>query len=190
MHQVQVTPLRIPLVVGVIKPLAQLHDEVADLWHGHDLPLLAKVVEDAAQIPAVDVFKGDEVAVIDFAEVEDLGDVRVLKLHGDLRLVDEHRDELFVLRDAGQNALERDDALEALDADGLRLEYLGHAPNIDAFEEVVLAEGNWFVQAASVRSEKFTALAFPLSTSQAIQVKQAPHSLEKTCHQKSGIPAV
>jgi hypothetical protein len=100
----------------------------------------------------------------------------VLKLHGDLRLVDEHRDELFVLRDAGQNALERYDALEALNPDGLGLEYLGHTPDIDTFEEIVLAEGNWFVQVASVRSEKFTALAFPLSTSQAVQVKQAPHS--------------
>jgi len=135
--------------------------------------LLAKFVEDAAQILAVDVFEGDEVAVVDFAEIEDLGDIRVLELHRDLRLVDEHRDELFVLSDAGQDALERHDAFEALDADGLRLEYLGHTSNIDTFEEVVLAEGNWFVQAASVRSVESTALAFPLSTTLAVQVKQA-----------------
>ena len=88
---------------------------------------MRRSIEDAAQVPAVDVLEGDEVAVVDFAEVEDLGDVGVLQLHRDLRLVDEHRDELFVLRDARQDALERDDALEALDADGLGLEYLGHA---------------------------------------------------------------
>ncbi len=171
-HEVEVAALGVALVVRVIQALAKLHDEVADLLHGHGLPALAKVIEDAAQVAPVDVFERDEKAVVDFAEVENLGDVRVLQLHGDLRLVDEHRDELFVLRDARQNALERNNPLEPLNADGLGLEDLGHAPDIDAFEEVVLAEGDWFVQASSVRVQS-TARAFPLSASKGPQVKPA-----------------
>ena len=100
----------------------------------------ARAVEDRAQVLAVHVLERDEVAVVDLAEVEDLGDVRVRELHGDLRLVDEHRDELFVLRDARQDALDRHHALEALHAGGLRLEDLRHAADVDALEQVVLAE--------------------------------------------------
>ena len=53
----------------------------------------------------MDVLDGDEVRVVHLAEIEDLGDVRVLQLHRDLRLVDEHRDELFVLGDVGRMRL-------------------------------------------------------------------------------------
>jgi len=35
---------------------------------------------------------------------------------GELRLVDEHRDELVVVRQVSQDALDRDDLLETLDA--------------------------------------------------------------------------
>jgi len=52
-----------------------------------------------AEVAPVHVLQGDEVAVVDFAEIEDLRDVGVVQLDGDLRLVDEHRDELFVLSD-------------------------------------------------------------------------------------------
>jgi hypothetical protein len=73
----------------------------------------------------------------------------------------------------GKNAFERNNPLEPLNADGLRLENLSHAPDIDAFEEVVLAEGNWFVQASSVRVRS-RARAFPLSASKGPQVKRPP----------------
>ena len=97
----------------------------------------------------MDVLERDEEAVVDLTEVEDLGDVRVLQLHGDLRLVDEHRDELVVLGDVRQDALDGDQALEALDAEGLRLEDLGHPPDVDPLEEVVLAERDGLLQLRS-----------------------------------------
>ena len=65
----------------------------------------------------MDVLERDVVAAVDDAEVEDLRDVRVVQLDGELRLVDEHADELFVLRDVRQDALDRDEPLEALDAE-------------------------------------------------------------------------
>jgi hypothetical protein len=92
------------------------------------------------------VLQRDEEAVLDLTEVEDLGDVRVLQLHGDLRLVDEHRDELLVLGDVRQDAFDGEQPLEALDAEGLGLEYLGHASDVDPLEEVVLAERDGFLQ--------------------------------------------
>src|SRR5438034_7319476 len=45
--------------------------------------------------------------------------VGMTQLRGDLRLVDEHLDELFVLGDGREDALDRDQLFKALDADGL-----------------------------------------------------------------------
>ena len=87
-----------------------------------------------AQVAAVDVLERDVVAAVDDAEVEDLRDVRVVQLDRELRLLDEHADELFVLRDVRQDALDRDEPLEALDAERLRAEHLGHAADVDPLE--------------------------------------------------------
>src|SRR5262249_44709747 len=89
---------------------------------------------------AVDELERDEVAVFDFAEIEDLGDVGVVQLNRDLRLVDEHRDEFFIFGDVRQNALDGEQALEALDPEGFRLPHLGHAPDVDAVEEPIFSE--------------------------------------------------
>ena len=70
----------------------------------------------------------------------------MLQLHGDLRLVDEHRDELFVLGDVREDALDGEQPLEALDAERLGLEDLGHTADVDPLEEVVLPEGDGFLQ--------------------------------------------
>jgi hypothetical protein len=106
------------------------------------LALVAAAVEDGAQIAAVNVLEGDVVRLLDHAEVEDLGDVRVVQLNRDLRLVDEHLDELFVLRDVRQDALDGNQALEALYAVGFGTKYLGHPPDVDPLEQEVLAEWN------------------------------------------------
>ena len=61
------------------------------------------------------------------AEVEDLDDVRMREAHRELRLVDEHVDEVLAPRELGQDPLDDEDLLEALDAVALGLEDLGHA---------------------------------------------------------------
>ena len=146
--EVQLAPLPVALVVRVVEPLADLHHDVTGQRDRQRLAAAAHAVEDRAEIAPVDVLERDEVALLDLPEVEDLGDVRVLQLHGDLRLVDEHRDELFVLRDVRQDALDRQQALEALDAEGLGLEHLGHTSHVDPLEEVVLPEGDGLLQDA------------------------------------------
>ena len=79
-------------------------------------------------------------------EIVNLGDVPVVQLDGDHRLVLEHGDELIVLGDVRQDPLDGHGPLEALDAVLLGLVDLGHAPNADAFEQEIRAELHWQVQ--------------------------------------------
>lgn len=79
-------------------------------------------------------FERDVKGAVGAAQVEDLRDVGMRQLHGDLGFIHEHRDELFVLRDARQDALDGDQALEALHASGLGPEHFRHAANVDAIE--------------------------------------------------------
>jgi hypothetical protein len=111
---------------------------------GSGLAALLRALEDRAHVLAAHVLERDEVAVADLTELEDLRDVRVRELHRDLRLVDEHRDELLVLGDRREDALDGDHALEALHAEGLRLEDLGHAADVDALEEQYFPKGMGF----------------------------------------------
>ena len=70
-----------------------------------------------------------------------MDDVRVLQLSGKLGLVDEHRDELVVVREVRQDALDRDDLLKSLDAAHARPIDLGHPAGGDGLDQLVLAEG-------------------------------------------------
>ena len=88
----------------------------------------------------MDVLHGDEVALVDLPEVEDLHDVRVGEAGHHLGLVHEHVHELLVVGEVGQDALDRQGLLEARDAAALGLEHLGHAPDRDPVEELVGAE--------------------------------------------------
>ena len=74
------------------------------------------------------------------AEVEHLHDVRVRQAHRELRLVDEHVDELLAAGELRQDALDDEDLLEALDAEALGLEDLGHAALAEALEQSIAAE--------------------------------------------------
>ena len=130
----------VPLVMGVVQPLADLHDDEGGLGDGHDLAHGSTAVEDGPQVLAVDVFQGDEVGAVHFAQVEDLGDVGVVQLDRDLGLIDEHGDELFIFCDVGQDLLDRDEALKPLHAVGLTTEDLGHTSNGDPLKEVVFSE--------------------------------------------------
>src|SRR5262249_9803390 len=111
-------------------------------------------VEDRAQVLAVDELERDEEGIVDFAEIEDLGDVRVAELHRDLRLIDEHLDELFVLGDVGEDALDREEALEALDPEGFGLEHLGHPAHVYTLEQVVLTKRDGFLHPCASTSPR------------------------------------
>jgi hypothetical protein len=104
-----------------------------------DVPLGA-LHEELVQVLAVDELEGDVVGAVDPPEVEGLADVHVRELNGDLGLVDQHVDELLVLRVLRMDDLERQELFEAADAGGLRQVDLGHAAERDAFDELVRTE--------------------------------------------------
>ncbi len=59
---------------------------------------------------------------------------------GDLGFVDEHLDEVVVLGEVGEDALDRDEVRLAVRVERLRAIDLGHSTERDAIEEVVAPE--------------------------------------------------
>ena len=72
---------------------------------------------------------------------EERDDVRVREAHRELGLVDEHVDEAPVRGELRQDPLDDEDLLEALDAEALGLEDLGHPAFAEALEQPIAAEG-------------------------------------------------
>ena len=130
----------VALAMGIVERLAHLGDHQAGLRNGHRLLLLAEAVDHLPEIAAGDVFHCDVEVLVVLAEFHHLHDVGVRELHGDARLVHEHRDELGVLAHGGQDLLDGEQTLEALDAEGLGDEDLGHSADGDPLEEQVFPE--------------------------------------------------
>ena len=138
--QVQRLTTPVPLGVRVLERLTHPPGDVRDHRRRHALPHLAKAIHDLEQILTPDVLHRDVVGVPDLPELVDRDDARVVQVAGDLGLIDEHLDEVLVLRHGREDSLDRDDLLEALDAEGLRQEDLGHPSDRDAIEKQVLSE--------------------------------------------------
>ena len=122
-----------PRVRGV-EPLAHLHGHVHGRAHGQAAD---GTLEEAAEVEPVHVLHGDVQRARVAPEVEDLHDVRVRELDGELGLGDEAMLELGVARQVRQDALDGERLLEAVRAVRLGAEDLGHAAHGDAFEEIV-----------------------------------------------------
>ena len=128
-------PERAPGVVLLAMRVIQrrrdlLRDEGAHVERHLEVDLGA-LAQDPIQIGSVDVLHRDVVGLADAPEVERLSDVAVRELHRDLRLVDEHLDELLVLREVRMDHLQGDVLLEPRDALGLREVDLGHSADGD-----------------------------------------------------------
>jgi hypothetical protein len=127
-------------VVGVVEGLAQVDQHRQHQRHRHRAGRVRGVAQDLAQVLAVDQLHRDEVLAADAAEVVGLRDVDVAELRGEAGLAHERADELLVGGEGGQEALQRDLALEALDAALLGAEDLGHATDAEALEDLVVPE--------------------------------------------------
>ena len=139
-------PVLVAATVRVIERLGDLGREEhrhAER-HGHLQATAAR--EHRGEVEPRHVLHRDEVAgglarrIVDAAEIEHLDDVGVREPHRELRLVDEHVDELRVRGQLRQNALDDEDFFEALDAEALRLEDLGHPALAEALQEPITAE--------------------------------------------------
>ena len=103
------------------------------MWATRQLrALAAQRLDDRLEVRPVDELHDDEVGGVGHSDVEDADDVRVLQVHRHARLVEEHRDELLVLGEVRQNALDRDGLLQAADgAFGYATVDLGHTTGVD-----------------------------------------------------------
>lgn len=102
---------------------------------------MSKSRQEVAQIDAVDVLHREEVVVANFTELEDLDDVRVVEADGDLGFVDEHGDEAWLLRMAGENAFDNELFGEAFGAKTACQIHLGHAACAEFADQLKVAEG-------------------------------------------------
>ncbi len=135
--------------VRVVEALGDLGRDVRAHLHGEGGVLPAGARERAREVEPVHVLHRDVERVGrrarlsdvgGLAEIEDLHHVRVREAHGELGLVDEHVDELGAARELGQDALDDEDLLEALDAVALGLEDLRHAALAQPLQQAVATE--------------------------------------------------
>ena len=139
-HDVERLAGAVLLVVGVVQGVADPEHDVKRHAHGDDPLLLAEPAVEEAQVLALNVLHGDEVLVVALAELEDLPDIGVIQIGGDLGLVDEHGDEVFVVRHVRQDPLDGEELLKALSAGGPPEEDLGHAASADTLYKFITSE--------------------------------------------------
>ena len=140
MHDAERLPELVGLAVRVVEPLGQLLHDVRRQPERQALAGLGGLLQQAQQVDALDVLHREEVRVADRAEVEHLDDVRVVEAERDLRLVDEHRDELAAPRVRGVDLLDHQGLGEPLRDLGAREEHLGHATGADLADQRVFSE--------------------------------------------------
>ena len=136
--QLQFPIIKTPLAMGVVQSSRDLHRDERSHLLREGQPVLAHFLQQRPEVAAVHVFHGDVVGAARLPEIEDLHDVRMGQLGRQLGLVDEHRDEILVVAEVRQDALDRHDLLEALHAPLLGLEQLGHAAHGDLLQQVVV----------------------------------------------------
>jgi len=142
MDQAERRSHRVGLRMRVREPLAALGGDVDRDTGRQGAAALGGALAQLRHVGAGDVFHREEVLVLSrLAEVEHLDDVRVRELGDELRFRDEHLDELRVLREMRQHALDGERLLEAGGAAGLGLPDFRHAADGDAAEQRVPAEG-------------------------------------------------
>ncbi len=128
----------LPVVVArVVRVLERPEDREGDVERNVERHLFAPRRSRANETcagGAVDVLHGHVEFFVVLAEVEHLDDVRVAEASGYPRLVDEHRDEVRVLRELRKDALYGDDFLKPVGAGAARKIHLRHAPRRNAPE--------------------------------------------------------
>ena len=127
-------PVFVARGVGVLERAQDGERDVQAHVERQLLALRGGGADEARARRAVDVLhRHVELAVL-LAEVEHLDDVRVAEAGADARLVDEHRDEVRVAGELRQDALDRDDLLEAVRPGAPRQVDLRHPARRDPLE--------------------------------------------------------
>jgi hypothetical protein len=121
----------------VRKTLANLESDERDARDRKVLTALPEGLRDRLEVRAVDELHHDEVGVVADADIEHLDAVGMREVRRQARLVQEHRNELLLLGQMRQDALDRDLLLEALQPLALGSEHLGHAARFKLLYDAV-----------------------------------------------------
>ena len=122
--------------VRVRERLADAEDDVERHLERDALAQLASAIQDRAQIAAVNVLVGDVVRARDVADVDHLGDPRVVEEAADARLVVQRLGHLAIERGAGRKSLQGHEATAAREGP----EHLAQRADADALGELVRAK--------------------------------------------------
>jgi hypothetical protein len=124
MHQSVRRAVRAAQFVDIVQRRGRIRADPRDHRRRH--PVGAAAPDHIAGVHAVDILHRDEVVGVDLAEVIDLHDVRVAELRGELRLAEEHLDEVGGIGVMRQDALDRDPAIQTIDRAPLCEKHLRH----------------------------------------------------------------
>jgi hypothetical protein len=97
-------------------------------------------LHDGLKVLAEQVFHGKKIGPFQAPEIIDLDDVLVLKKCGQLGLVDEGFDQVFLLHEMGQELLDGNQFLKTLVPDDLGPIELGHPANGNLIQEEIFTE--------------------------------------------------
>ena len=140
MHDAKRLTELVGLAMRVVEALGELLNDVSRDPVGQAEADLRCLLQHAQEVDSLDVLHREEVGVADGTEVEHLDDVRVVEAERDLRLVDEHRDELTAARVCGVDLLDDEGLVETLRHDRAREIHLGHPTCADLSDQRVFAE--------------------------------------------------
>ncbi len=115
------------------------HDAVGD-GNGNALAARCGAREKARQRVPLDVFHHEVVAAVGRAHFEDGHDVRMMDRCGQARLVEEHLDELLFAGQVRVQSFDRDETLEAADAEDTSQKHSGHATGREFGDQLVAIE--------------------------------------------------
>src|SRR5262249_538390 len=124
------------LAVRVVEPAADLLHDVRRQPVRHAPAELGALLQEAQEADALDGLHGEGEGRADLPEVEDLDDAGVVQAERDLRLVDEHADEVARARERRMDLLDDELLAEPLRDGAAGEEDLRHAAGADALLEL------------------------------------------------------
>ena len=131
-------PVIVRLTVHVVEGAGDLQSDRGGIGDRDEFSLGPEPLHDLRDGFSFHVLHDDEVVVRDLSQVVDLCDVAVREHDGDLRLVDQHLDELGTGGDVGEDSLDDDRALDPFGVHRLAPEDLGHPPLGDLLNQLIL----------------------------------------------------
>jgi len=123
--------------MGIFHGLANFGSDEEGLRDPHGEIQLFCPLHDGMQVLADEVFHGDEIAAVKFAEVVDMSNIFVLQQGRELGFGDKMGNDLGIQGKLGQELFDDDDLLKAFRTQQFAFEHLGHAAHANAIKQCI-----------------------------------------------------